>query len=121
MSHGNVARNRYKRINHSDEFDVVDGGRTTGHQKRSPVTKNDACSTPCHIPDCSPSIKTGGMCHMTSVPAAASQQTAGCAIALLSRCTDAELNHELITPTDRCGKPFSSTFTGAPSQIKGGA
>src|SRR5277367_3440250 len=107
MSHGNVAKNRYKSIDDSGHFQSFCEGSTTGHQKRSPLTRKDACSIPCHISDRNPSANTEGICHTTSVTLAAIQPTAGCnrAIGFTSFCNG------------RCG----SSFKGAPIKINGGA
>src|SRR5437870_10030524 len=108
-------------INHSGFLTLGKGG-TTGHQKRSPVARNDACSIPCHSSDCNPSLNAGGMCHPTNVAAAPTQQTAGCDRALISRCTGAERNSRLISACANCGgSPCNNGFAGAPSQSSGGA
>jgi len=78
MSHGNVAKKRYKSIDESGHFKASCQGSTTGHQNRSPATRNDVCSIPCHISDRNPSTNTPGMCHTIRVAAAAIQPTAGC-------------------------------------------
>ena len=61
-------------------------------RKEVRLTRNDACSIACHTSDCIPSMKSAGMCHPTSVAAAASQQTVGCVSAFPSCCTGAERN-----------------------------
>src|SRR5213075_1829248 len=59
-SQGNVASKRYKSINQSGHLETIGQGWTTGHQKRRPVVRNEACSMPCHVPDRRLSMKTAG-------------------------------------------------------------
>jgi crotonobetainyl-CoA:carnitine CoA-transferase CaiB-like acyl-CoA transferase len=87
MSHGSVATKRYKRIGHSEPFDFPSPGLMTGHQKRRPLARNETCSIACQSPDRIPSANKEGTCHPTSVAAATSQQTAGCAMALRPQLT----------------------------------
>src|SRR5580693_4279865 len=77
ISHGKVARNRYKSRDDSGHCKLFGHGRMTGNQNRTPATRKDACSVPCHACDRRPSINTEGICHTTNVPAAASQQSTG--------------------------------------------
>src|ERR1051326_7798186 len=75
MSHGNVAKKRYRIIERSG-LKTLGHGWTTGHQNRSPATRNDDCSIKCHAAECIGSTNTGGMCHTTNAAAEASQQSA---------------------------------------------
>src|ERR1700758_3231450 len=121
MSHGSVARKRYRRIGQSEPFDTPCPGLTTGHQNRRPLARNETCSIVCDSPDRIPSANKEGTCHPTSVAAAASQQTAGCAIALPSRCIGGDRKKLFITFPTPSGKLRSSGFIGAANQINGGA
>src|SRR5262249_52067188 len=76
-SHGNVARKRYRRIDHCGPVETLGQGRTTGHQKRNPAAKNDACSRECHVAECIPSVNSAGTCHPRSVSAETIQHNAG--------------------------------------------
>src|SRR6266481_974425 len=77
MSHGNVARKRYKRIDQRGKLVTLGQGRITGHQKRNPATKNDACSRPCHASDCRPSVNSTDTCHPIRVSVETAQHKAG--------------------------------------------
>src|SRR5208282_1055805 len=101
ISHGKVARKRYKMIDHSDPFEPVGHGRITGHQKRTPDIRNDACSIPCHISDRSPSANNDGMCHPMSAQVAASQQSVGFTSIFPSRCMAAQRKTGARNPTNR--------------------
>src|SRR5580700_11298532 len=121
ISHGKVARNRYKSMDDSGHFQLCCSGRMTGDQNRRPVARKDACSTPCHVCDRKPSINTEGICHRTNVPAAANQQTTGCVSTLVSCCIVPDFSGRLIACTNRCSKPCARGFRGMPSKINGGA
>ena len=86
-------------------------GRTTGHQKRIPDVRNEACSIPCHISDCRPSANNEGMCHPISVAEAASQQSVGFASVFPSRFMGAQREIGARNATNRWGKPCASGFT----------
>src|SRR4030095_14464346 len=68
-SQGNVARKRYKRVDHCGQAETLGQGRTTGHQKKNPAPKNDACATACHSSECIPNVNSAGTCHPRSVSA----------------------------------------------------
>src|ERR1700752_813252 len=72
MSHGNVAKKRYKMIDRSG-LKALGQGRTAGHQNRRPVARKDACSTRCHD-DCIPTVNSAGTCHPIKAAQAAIQQ-----------------------------------------------
>src|SRR5580692_8658547 len=77
ISHGKVARNRYRSVDDSGHFEVLAEGRTTGHQNSSPEARKHDCSTECHTCDRRPNINTEGRCHTTNVLAPANQQSTG--------------------------------------------
>src|SRR5262249_53317923 len=87
-SHGNVARKRYKRVDHCGSVETPGQGRITGSQKRNPAPKNDACSTECHTSECIPSANSAGMCHPMSVRAETVQHSAGRVSFRANRCTN---------------------------------
>jgi len=122
MSHGSVARKRYRRIDHRGHVGTLGQGWTTGHQKRNPAPRKHACSTACHPSDCNPSVNAAGTCHPTNAAAAASQQNAGCESTRPTRCTGGQRNSGPTTVCTNCrGKPCNNGITGAPTKIKGGA
>src|SRR5215469_12852046 len=120
MSHGNVAKKRYKIIDGSCR-DPVERW-TTGHQKRRPVAKKDRCSKRCQPTDCIPSAKKVGMCHPTKAAQAASQASLGLPRALTHCVSGRDFhNGRSVCSTNRRGKPCKTDPEGAPSQISGGA
>src|SRR4029077_15754029 len=56
MSHGRVARKRYKSIDQRGPVEALGQGWITGHQNKSPAEKNDICSTICQPSDRMPSV-----------------------------------------------------------------
>src|SRR5208283_6137669 len=100
-------------IDHSDQFETVGRGRMTGHQKRSPDIRNDACSIPCHMSEWRPSANNVGTCHPISVAEAVSQHTMGFASAFPSGLMgdQREIGARNVS-TNRWGKPFCSVFAG---------
>src|SRR5215469_1216250 len=73
-SQGNVARNRYKGMDHREHLTILGHGGTTGHQKTSPAAKKVACSNSCHHSERIPSAKAAGRCHQRTQRAPTSQQ-----------------------------------------------
>jgi hypothetical protein len=78
MSHGKVAKKRYKTIDHRGERASFGQGWITGHQKRSPVAKKHAYSISCHRLDRMLNSNAAGTCHPIRAMAAASQQKVEC-------------------------------------------
>src|ERR1700730_14715163 len=108
-------------IDHREDVATLGQGCTTGHQNRNPAQRNEACSTTCHVSDCSASVNAAGTCHPTHVVAPAIQQTAGCASARKIRCLASQRNNGPKMDCTNCrGKPCSKGIKGAPSQIKRG-
>jgi hypothetical protein len=66
MSQGNVAANRYRRIDHLGQTETLGHGRITGHQKRKAAVRKEICSVTCSTSDCKVILKTAGMCHATN-------------------------------------------------------
>src|SRR5215469_3835349 len=120
MSHGNVAKNRYKIIERFCRVPVE--ASTTGHQKRRPVARKDRCSNRCQPTDCVPSAKKVGMCHPTKAAQAASQANLGLPKAFTHHVSarDCHIGRSF-SSTNRRGKPCNTGPTGAPSQISRGA
>src|SRR5580704_11248468 len=88
MSHGKVPRKRYKRVDHCGPIALLGQAWTTGHQKKSPASKNDARSTECHTAECIPSMNNAGTCHAMSVNAETVQHNAGRVTVRANRCTN---------------------------------
>src|SRR5215467_1367687 len=86
MSQGNVARKRYKRVDHCAHVETLGQGRITGHQKRKPATKNETCSRACKTSECIPSVNSTGTCHPRSVKAETVQHSAGRETLCAIRC-----------------------------------
>src|SRR5215475_15243053 len=120
-SHGNVARKRYKRIDHCDQAETLGQGCTTGHQKRKPAPKNDACSTACHSSECIPNVNSDGTCQPRSVSAETIQHNSGRESARPKRCTDGRRNSGLSTFRADPGNRFQKHRRGSPKRIKAGA
>src|SRR6266853_3559507 len=78
MSHGKVAKKRYKTMDHRGDRATFGQGWITGHQKRSPVPKKQAYSNACHRLERMANSNAAGMCHPMSATTAASQQKIGC-------------------------------------------
>src|SRR6266853_638907 len=104
MSHGKVAKKRYKTMDHRGDRATFGQGCITDHQKRSPAPKKHAYSTSCHRLDRMPSSNGAGTCHPIRTIAAASQQKIGCPRTRPNRCpgdqhrnranvTGAEMDH----------------------------
>src|SRR5260370_25651799 len=73
MSHGRVARKRYKSSDHRGPVEAVGHGRITGHQNQSPGPENISCSTVCPISNRTPSANSLGTCHALTVRAGGGQ------------------------------------------------
>src|SRR6267378_523590 len=86
MSHGKVAKKRYKTMDHRGDRATFGQGCITDHQKRSPAPKKHAYSTSCHRLDRMPSSNGAGTCHPIRTIAAASQQKIGCPRTRPNRC-----------------------------------
>src|SRR5579859_7979008 len=118
MSHGRVAENRYRRMDHLGQTGTLGHGWMTGHQKRNPAKRKEKCSTACNPSDRNARLNTAGTCHPTSAAVAASQQTAGCES---TRPIDWTIDHRKRGPktdcTNFCGKPWSIGIAGAPIKI----
>src|SRR4029077_11777343 len=63
MSHGRVARKRYKSIPPRGSVEALGQGWITGHQNKSPAAKNSICSTTCQLADRMPSANNAGRCQ----------------------------------------------------------
>src|SRR6201997_4229022 len=121
MSHGRVAKKRYKIIDRSCRDEPAEGCRT-GHQKRRPVARKDRCSNRCQPTDCIPSAKNVGMCHPTKAAQAASQANSGLPRAFTHCVSRRDFhNGRSVCSTKRRGKLCKKEPTGAPSQISRGA
>src|ERR1700719_4401729 len=122
MSHGSVARKRYRRIDQLGRAETLGQGRTMGHQKRNPTTTKLTCSTTCHPSDCSPSVNAAGRCHPINAVVAANQQNIGCESTCPARCSLVHFNNgPRKDRTNRRGRPCNNGITGAPIKINGGA
>src|SRR6516162_8342258 len=121
MSHGKVARKRYKRVDHCAQVEALGQGRITGIQKRKPATKNDACSRACQASECIPSVNNAGTCHPKSVNAEAVQHNAGRESLCANRCTNGSRKRGPSTAFANRGNPCQKANRGSPSKIKAGA
>jgi hypothetical protein len=64
-------------MRHRGHLETEGQGWITGHQKRIPVQKKQACSASCQRLDRRASSKAGGRCHPIKAKAKASQANAG--------------------------------------------
>src|ERR1700688_4552360 len=126
MSHGKVAKKRYKTVDHLGECATFGQGWMTGHQKRRPVAKKHAYSNACHTLERMAKSNAAGICHAMRAITAASQQKIGFPRARLKRWPNRRIGSQERNPTEalrtnRCGKACINDRNGAPSRIKGGA
>src|SRR5882724_3104207 len=121
MSHGKVARKRYRRIGQRDDALDEGQGYITGHQKRNPAPKNDACSNACSALECNAAVNTDGMCHATSVKAETVQHNVSRESACASRCIQRDWNSRPSASRATRGKPCHTASTGSPNRISAGA
>src|ERR1700680_1382766 len=122
MSHGKVAKKRYKTVDHSADRATFGQGWITGHQKRSPVPKKQANSNSCHRLERMANSNAAGTCHPRSAIKAASQQKIGFPRARPNRCKEGQDRSPAgASRTIRRAKPCTNARNGAPSRIKGGA
>src|ERR1700730_789109 len=126
MSHGKVAKKRYKTVDHRGDQVTFGEGWITGHQKRRPVPKNDAYSNRCQASECMANSNAAGMCHPMSASTATNQQKIGFRNRRPScwtkiRFEDPDRNTADALRTNRGGRACANDRNGAPSRIKGGA
>src|SRR5260370_3704191 len=121
MSHGNVAKKRYKRVDHCGPVETLGHGRTTGHQKRNPATKNDACSTECPVSECIAMVNNSGTCHPMSVNAETVQHKAGRESIRANRCTTGRRSNGPKVTFPNRGNPCQKASKGSPSKSSTGA
>src|SRR6266704_4209849 len=121
MSHGNVARKRYKSVAHCGPIETPGQGRITGNQKRNPATKNDACSTECHACECIPNVNRAGTCQPMRVDAETIQHNAGRESAQPNRCANGCRSMWSCKTCANRGNPCHRASRGSPDRIKAGA
>src|SRR4029077_9853873 len=121
MSHGNVARKRYGRVHHCGAVEALGQGSTTGHQKRSPAPKKDACSIECHTSECIPNVNSVGTCHPMRVDAETIQHNTGWESVRPSLCANGRRNIGPSTIFPNRGNPCQKASRGSPSRINAGA
>src|SRR6266446_3454648 len=121
MSHGRVARKRYKSIDHRGPAEALGQGWITGHQNKSPAAKNIICSTTCQLSDRMPSVNSAGICHTTRVNAETVQQSAGLVTIRANRRRGGRRNTRRKTRCAINGIPIQETCTGSPKRINAGA
>src|SRR6267143_364470 len=121
MSHGRVARKRYKSNDHRGPVEVLGQGWITGHQNKSPVPKNIACSTVCPISDRTPSANNVGTCQAIRVSAEAVQHSTGFVTIRASRWAIGLCHTRPSVLRANSGVMPQNIFMGSPNRIKGGA
>src|SRR5216684_1764137 len=119
-SQGKVARNRYRGAEERGKV-APRPGLITGHQKRSPATKNVRCCTPCHGCDRMLSSSAGGTCNAMTTPVPTSQHRTGCVSERPSRRAAVERSSMTAAPRAGCGKPRRNATRGVPRRISGAA
>src|SRR5260370_25465453 len=117
MSHGRVARKRYKSIDHRGPVEVLGQGLMTGHQNKSPAPKNIASSSVCQVADWTPSVNSAGICHTTRVNADKAQHSAGLVTIRASRRGTDRCNTRRRERRASGGIPIQKTRTGSPKRI----
>ena len=121
MSHGRVARKRYRSIDHRDSVDGLGQGRITGHQNRMPAEKNDICSTICQASERIPSANNAGRCQTRRVIAEKVQQNTGLVIDRANRRRGDRRSARRKTRRPNAGIPIHKTRMGSPKRINAGA
>src|SRR6266446_2430052 len=121
MSHGKVARKRYKSIDHRGPAEPLGQGWITGHQNKSPAPKNIACSTVCQVADRTPSVNSAGICQTTRVNAERVQHSAGLVTIRANRRRGDRQNTRRRERRTNGGIPIQKTRTGSPKRINAGA
>src|SRR5260370_24395164 len=117
MSHGRVARKRYKSIDHRGPVEVLGQGLMTGHQNKSPAPKNIASSRVCQGADWTHSVNSAGICHATRVNADKAQHSAGLVTIRASRRGTHRCNTRRRERRVSGGIPIQKTRTGSPKRI----
>src|SRR5215469_2639059 len=121
MSQGNVARKRYKSVDHCGAVATLGQAGITGNQKRNPAPKNDACSMECHASECIPNVNNAGTCHPMRVDTETIQHNAGRESARTNRCANGRRNIWSRNTCPNRGKPYQNTSMGSHSKISAGA
>src|ERR1700730_7794996 len=100
MSHGKVAKKRYKTVDHRGDSARPGQGWMTGHQKSRPVAKKDAYSNACHALERMAKSNGAGICHPMRAITAASQQKIGFPKARLNRWPNRRIGSQDRNPVD---------------------
>lgn len=121
MSHGRVARKRYKRVDHRGPVDAVGQGWITGHQNRRPAPRNVICSTVCKISKWTQSVNSTGRCHATRVNVETIKHRAGVVTVRVTWCTSG--CRDMLPRTLRASRGITcqNIFIGSPNRSNGGA